>query len=127
MTAYRAEVRRDDEELIGFVEPDGSGSWRYLTVFGGELGTAVDEGSAVAELHRLGLGVLAERWWFRGEPVTIVEASPGRVLAQVGGFAGMALVITPEAPDAHETTELTGAELDELSLRRPYPTASGRP
>jgi hypothetical protein len=78
MTSHRAEVRRDDEELIGFVEPDGCGSWRYLTVFGGELGTAVDEGSAVAELHRLGLGVLAERWWFRGEPVTIVEASPGR-------------------------------------------------
>jgi hypothetical protein len=119
MTTYRTEVRRDDDELIGFVEPDGSGSWRYLTVFGGELGTDVDEGSAVAELHRLGLGVLAERWWYRGDPVTIVEASPGRVLAQVGGFAGMALVITPGAPDAHVTTELTGGELAELTLRRP--------
>jgi hypothetical protein len=118
MTSHRAEVRRDDGELIGFVEPDGSGIWRYLTVFGSELGTAVDEGSAVAELHRLGLGVLAERWWFRGEPVTIVEASPGRVLAQVGGFAG-ALAIVPGAPDAHVTTELTGSELAELSLRRP--------
>ncbi|MCW0214726.1 MAG: hypothetical protein OJJ54_15315 [Pseudonocardia sp.] len=116
MATHRTEVRRDDGELIGFVEPEPAGSWRYLTVFGGELGTAADEGSAVAELHRLGLGVLLERWWFRGEPVTIVEASPGRVRVQVGG---MALAIAPGRPDAHVTTELTGAELDELTLRRP--------
>jgi hypothetical protein len=110
----RTEVRRDDGELIGFVEPapDGGG-WRALAVFGAELATAPDRDSAVAEVQAAGLGVLAERWWYRdGEewlPAAILEAAPGRVVAVVGddaqfvgvvGAADMAIPLTLTGPDA---------------------------
>ena len=85
-------MRRDGNgELLGFVEPDADGRWRALTVFGAELTTAPDRDGAVAEIEAIGLGVLAERWWYRdGEewlPAAIQEASPGRVVAVVGDGA----------------------------------------
>ena len=52
----RTEVRRDeDDELLGYVEPDGNGGWRALTVFGGLLGEAGTADEAVAELESSGL------------------------------------------------------------------------
>jgi hypothetical protein len=110
------EVRRDDGELIGFVEPAGDGGWRALAVFGGELATAPDRDAAIAEVRAAGLGVLAERWWYHdGEewlPAAIQEASPGRVTAVVGdGALSVNAVGNPGAP-----ITLTGA--DAAALRR---------
>ena len=109
----RTEVRRDDGELIGFVEPDRDGGWRALAVFGAELATAPDRDSAIAEVRAAGLGVLAERWWYHDGaewlPTVILEAAPGRVVAVVGdaaqfvgvvGAADMAIPVTLTGPDA---------------------------
>src|ERR1700754_2697248 len=83
----RHEVRRDDGELVGFVEPDGTG-WRALTVFGAELAVAADRDAAEAEVISAGLAVLAERWWYpdgeRGGPAVLREAGPDRVTALLG-------------------------------------------
>jgi hypothetical protein len=114
----RTEVRRDDGELIGFVEPDEDGGWRALAVFGAELATAPDRDSAIAEVRAAGLGVLAERWWYRdGEewlPAAILEAAPGRVVAVVGDAAHFTGVIGN--PDVVIPLTLTGP--DAAALRR---------
>ena len=56
MWGERTEVRREeDDELLGYVEPDGTGGWRSLTVFGGLLGEAGTADEAVAELESSGL------------------------------------------------------------------------
>jgi hypothetical protein len=114
----RTEVRRDDGELIGFVEPDGDGGWRALAVFGAELAAAPDRDSAIAEVRAAGLGVLAERWWYRdGEewlPAAIMEAGPGRVVAVVGDAAQFTGVIGN--PDVPIPLTLTGP--DAAALRR---------
>jgi hypothetical protein len=108
----RIEVRRDDGELIGFVEPAGDGGWRALVVFGAELTTAPDRDTAIAEVRAAGLGVLAERWWYRdGEewlPAAILEAGPGRVTAVVGDGSRFAGVVGN--PDAALPLVLTGPE-----------------
>jgi len=107
----RTEVRRDDGELIGYVEPAADGGWRALAVFGGELATAPDQDAALAEVRAVGLGVLAERWWYHdGDewlPAAIQEAGPGRVTAVVGDGAlsvnaigNAAAPITLTGPDA---------------------------
>ncbi|MFC5948157.1 hypothetical protein ACFQH9_07710 [Pseudonocardia lutea] len=117
----RTEVRRaDDEELIGFVEPAPDGTWRALSVFGGLIATAGTEEAATAEITGRGLAVLAETWWFRGEPAVLLEAAPGRVVARVGGIAALAAVVGSGAgEDGHRLLTLTGAEIGELTLARP--------
>jgi hypothetical protein len=114
----RTGVRRDDGELIGFVEPDGDGGWRALAVFGGELATAPDREAAVAEVRAAGLGVLADTWWYHDGtewvPAVIREAGPGRVVALVGHASRYAGVIG--AGDLAETVTLTGP--DAAALRR---------
>jgi hypothetical protein len=111
------EVRRDDGELIGFVERAADG-WRALTVFGAELATAPDQDAATAEVRAAGLGVLAERWWYHdGEewlPAAIREAGPGRVVAVVGDGAQFANVVGN--PDDAPIT-LTGADAARLRRR----------
>lgn len=115
----RIEVRRDDGELIGFVEPDGDGGWRALVVFGAELATAPDRDTAIAEVREAGLGVLAERWWYHdGEewlPAAIQEAGPGHVTAVVGDGSRSANVIGN--PDAALPLTLTGPEAAALRRR----------
>jgi hypothetical protein len=114
----RTEVRRDDGELLGFVEPAPDGGWRALVVFGAELTTAPDRDTAIAEVLTAGLGVLAERWWYRdGEewlPAVIQEASPGRVVAVVGDASRFAGVVGN--PDVAVPLTLTGP--DAAALRR---------
>jgi hypothetical protein len=115
----RTEVRRDDGELIGFVEPGPDGGWRALTVFGAELATAPDQDAATAEVRAVGLGVLAERWWYLdGEewlPAAIQEAGPGRVTAVVGD--GARLVNAVGNPDAAAPITLTGPDAARLRRR----------
>ncbi|GAA4675943.1 hypothetical protein GCM10023215_04920 [Pseudonocardia yuanmonensis] len=117
----RTEVRRaDDDELIGFVERDPAGTWRALSVFGGLITTAGTEEAATAEVTGRGLAVLAETWWFRGEPAVLLEAAPGRVVARVGGIAALAAVVgSAGSADGHRLLTLTGPEIGELTLRRP--------
>jgi hypothetical protein len=114
----RTEVRRDDGELIGFVEPDRDGGWRALAVFGAELATAPDRDDAIAEVRTAGLGVLAETWWYHDGaewvPAVIREAAPGRVVAIVGEASRFAGVIG--ASDMATPVTLTGP--DAAALRR---------
>lgn len=114
----RIEVRRaDDDELIGFVERAPEGTWRALAVFGGLVATAPTEEAATAEITSRGLAVLAETWWFRGEPAVIMEAAPERVVARVGGIAALAAAVGSNGSgDGHRTLTLTGDELGELTL-----------
>ncbi|WP_344425959.1 hypothetical protein [Pseudonocardia ailaonensis] len=116
----RTEVlREDDGELIGFVEPDpATGAWRALSVFGGLVATTPDEESAANELRSRGLSVLAETWWLRGEPVVILEARPGKVVARVGGIPSLA-VSAGDVPDGHIRVTLADPEIGELTLLRP--------
>jgi hypothetical protein len=112
------EVRRDDGELIGFVEPGREG-WRALTVFGAELATTPDRDAAISEVRAAGLGVLAERWWYLdGEewlPAAIQEARPGQVTVVVGDGAQFANVVG--AADASPPLTLTGADAARLRRR----------
>ncbi|MFC4948918.1 hypothetical protein [Pseudonocardia sp. GCM10023141] len=106
----RYEVRRDDGELLGFVEPDAVGGWRALSVFGAELATADDRDGAEEQVAAVGLAVLAERWWYRDGtawvPATLTEAAPERVTAVVGVF-----------PDTPRTLTLVGSAAAGLSRR----------
>jgi hypothetical protein len=112
------EVRREDGELLGFVERGRDGGWRALTVFGAELATAPDRDAAIAEVHAAGLGVLTERWWYLdGEewlPAAIQEAAPGKVTVVVGDGARFANVVGNA--DTSPPLTLTGA--DAARLRR---------
>jgi hypothetical protein len=114
----KIEVRRDDGELIGFVEPAGDGGWRALTVFGAELATAPDQDAAIDEVRSAGLGVLTERWWYHdGQewvPAAIQEARPGQVTVVVGEAAQFVNVVGSSAAAAAVT--LTGP--DAAALRR---------
>ena len=73
--------REDDGELLGYLVPDG-GLFIPVTVFGYELGDAVDEYDASQVLESIGLSYLADTWVLsvadRDEPINvqIVEASP---------------------------------------------------
>jgi hypothetical protein len=121
----RTEVlREDDGELIGFVEPDpATGAWRALSVFGGLVAAAPDEDSARDELLARGLSVLAETWWLRGEPVVLLEARPGKVVARVGGIPSLA-VSAGDVPDGHVRVALSDQEIAELTL---HPDTTSRP
>jgi hypothetical protein len=116
----RTEVRRDeDDELLGYVEPDGNGGWRSLTVFGGLLGGAGTVDEAVAELESSGLSSLAETWWYRSPEdgrwiaAVILEARPGEVRAQLGSL-----------PDPMRVVTITDPTPDELRLVMPEEEAS---
>jgi hypothetical protein len=115
----RTEVRRDDGELIGFVEPARDGGWRALTVFGAELATAPDQDAAIDEVRGAGLAVLAERWWYLdGEewlPAAIREAGPGRVTVVVGDAAQFVNVVGN--PDGLAPLTLTGPDAARLRRR----------
>ena len=104
----RTEVRRDeDDELLGYVEPDRNGGWRVLTVFGGLLGEAGTVDEAVAELESRGLSSLADTWWYRSSEdglcvaAVILEVRPGEVRAQLGSLPDpmRVVTITDPAPD----------------------------
>jgi len=116
----RTEVRREeDDELLGYVEPDGTGGWRSLTVFGGLLGEAGTADEAAAELESSGLSSLAETWWYRSPEdgrwltTVIMEARPGEVRAQVGSL-----------PDPMRVVTITDPTPDELRLVVPEQKAS---
>lgn len=117
----RTEVRReDDDELLGFVEPDADGTFRVLTVFGGLVTTAGDADGAEDELRSRGLSVLTETWWYDGEPAVLLEASPGRVVARVGGITALALAVgSADDADGHRLVTLTGDDARRLTLTRP--------
>lgn len=119
--ALRTEVRRDDDdELLGFVEPGPDGAYRVLSVFGGVVTTVADAGSAEDELRSRGLSVLAETWWYDGEPAVLLEASPGRVVARVGGITALALAVgSADDADGHRLVTLTGDDARRLTLTRP--------
>lgn len=87
------EVRReDDDELLGFTAPTGSG-WQALTVFGGLLGEHPSADAAAAQLRAEGLASLADRWWIETaagwERCHLIEASPERVVVVVAPYAWM--------------------------------------
>ena len=79
--SWAAYYREDDGELLGYLVPDGD-SFLPVTVFGYELGEAVDEYDASHVLESIGLSYLADTWVLsiadRDEPINvqIVEASP---------------------------------------------------
>ena len=117
----RIEVRRDDGELIGYVEPDPDGGWRALAVFGAPLATAPDRDAAIAEVRAAGLGVLTECWWYRdGEewlPAAILEAGPGHVTAVLGDEGRFVGVVGN--PDPVLPLTLTGSDAAALRRRPP--------
>ena len=105
----RTEVRRDeDDELLGYVEPDRNGGWRVLTVFGGLLGEAGTVDEAVAELESRGLSSLADTWWYRSSEdglwvaAVILEVRPGEVRAQLGSLPDPMRVVTISDPAPDE-------------------------
>ncbi|TKV26128.1 hypothetical protein FDK12_14300 [Arthrobacter sp. NamB2] len=79
--SWTAYYREDDGELLGYLVPDGE-LFVPVTVFGYELGDAVDEYYASQVLESIGLSYLADTWVLsiadRNEPINvqIVEASP---------------------------------------------------
>lgn len=79
--SWAAYYREDDGELVGYLVPDGE-LFVPVTVFGYELGDAVDEYDASRTLESIGLSYLADTWVLsiadRDEPINvqIVEASP---------------------------------------------------
>ncbi|WP_104118981.1 hypothetical protein [Arthrobacter sp. B1805] len=79
--SWVAYYREDDGELLGYLVPDGE-LFVPVTVFGYELGDAVDEYNASQVLESIGLSYLADTWVLstadRSEPINvqIVESSP---------------------------------------------------
>ena len=81
-----AHTRAEDNELLGFLVPDGEG-FVPVTVFGYVLGDPEDRDGAAQVLESIGLSYLAERWSLRLDgktriAVEIVEASPARVVVK---------------------------------------------
>ncbi len=108
-------VRRDeDDELMGYVAPDGDNGWRSMTVFGGLLGESVSFGDAVGEVESRGLSAMAETWWYRSPedgrwvPAMLMEARPEEVRAWVGAL-----------PDTPRAVTITDPGPDELRLVAP--------
>lgn len=79
--SWAAYYREGDGELLGYLVSDGE-LFVPVTVFGYELGDAVDEYDASQILESIGLSYLADTWVLsiadRDEPINvqIVEASP---------------------------------------------------
>ena len=77
-------TRAEDNELLGFLVPEG-GLFVPVTVFGYVLSDPADRDQAEHVLESVGLSYLAERWWLRLNDnrritVEIVEASPTQVV-----------------------------------------------
>ena len=87
------EVRRDDGELCGYVEPSDGGGWRASTVFGAVLGVHGHESAARQQVESEALVALAERWTLldgeSGEEhvVVIQHAGPGEVTLALGYYS----------------------------------------
>jgi hypothetical protein len=82
--------RAYDDELLGFLVPDGEG-FVPVTVFGYPIADPAERDEAEEQLDRLGLSYLAERWNLRLEDEThiqveIVEASPEQVVVKSVDF-----------------------------------------
>lgn len=83
--------RADDNELIGFLVPDGE--WfRPVTVFGYPIAASAAREAAEEELDQRGLRYLAERWTLQLEgqspiQVEIVEANPHQVVVKNVDFS----------------------------------------
>ncbi len=78
--------RAHDDELLGFLVPDGL-RFTPVTVFGYSIAAPADREDAEETLNRLGLSYLAERWTLHREgqapiQVEVVEASPQRVVVK---------------------------------------------
>lgn len=82
--------RTHDDELLGFLVPDGEG-FVPVTVFGYPIAEPAERDEAEEQLNRLGLSYLAERWDLRLEDQThiqveIVEASPEQMVVKSVDF-----------------------------------------
>jgi hypothetical protein len=86
MSEWIEHRREHDDELLGFLVPDGE--WfTPVTVFGYPIAEPTDRDDAEESLDRIGLSYLAERWNLKRErqapiQVEIVEASPQRVVVK---------------------------------------------
>lgn len=71
-TDLTTEIRRDDDQLVGLLVPEG-GEWRPVTVFGGSLAQPTDAAHAESIVRQRGLSSLADRWQARidGETVDV--------------------------------------------------------
>jgi len=79
-------TRAKDNELLGFLVPDGE-RFVPVTIFGYVLSDPGDRAQATQVLESVGLSYLAERWWLRLNDQTriaveIVEASPTQVVVK---------------------------------------------
>ena len=84
-------TRDEDNELLGFLVPDGE-CFVPVTIFGYVLGGPDDRDDASQVLESIGLSCMAERWWLRLDATTriaveIVEASPERVVVMSVDYA----------------------------------------
>jgi hypothetical protein len=83
--------RAEDDELIGFLVPDGE--WFVpVTMFGYPIAASAAREAAEEELDRRGLRYLAERWTLQLQgqspiQVEIVEASPQKVVVKNVDFS----------------------------------------
>jgi hypothetical protein len=82
--------RRDDDELLGYLVADESGT-TPLTVFGYPLAPPSERADAEEVLQRRGLAVLADPWWLEVEDgpgfrVQILSAFPDRVTVARADF-----------------------------------------
>ncbi len=76
--------RAEDDELVGYLVPEGDGTATPVTLFGYPLAGPGDPASSAELLHRRGLAVLAEPWWLaepegEGYRVQILSATPDAV------------------------------------------------
>jgi hypothetical protein len=83
--------RADDNELIGFLVPDGE-CFLPVTVFGYPIAATSAREAAEEELDQGGLRYLAERWTLQLEgqspiQVEIVEANPQKVVVKNVDFS----------------------------------------
>ncbi|RBY79767.1 hypothetical protein DQ238_08950 [Geodermatophilus sp. TF02-6] len=104
--------REEDGELVGYVSAqrrDDADVWVARALFGSVLRVFPGREEAAEFLRRLGLPLLAERWWYRPSegtaerPTSLVEARLGAVTVRFGH-------------DPRDTAVLSGAELDRLRL-----------
>lgn len=90
--AHVQEVRRDDGELCGYIEPRGD-RWRSLTSFGATLGDHDGEADARQHVATQGLSALADRWTLidgsTGEEqvVCIQQVSPAQIEVALGYYS----------------------------------------
>lgn len=83
--------RPDDDELVGYLDPAGTGLAVPRTVFGFALAAALPEDDAADLLDATGLAVLAERWVLVRDGhddlrVRIAEVDANRVIVGVDDY-----------------------------------------